>query len=52
MERKNKEKLHQLFMQFAQETQASSFAVDSLYNQTINIIETGERDGQRIDKNE
>jgi len=50
MEQQKIKKLEQLFSQFAQEEQASSFAVQNLLNITIQIIEDGEI--ERLKNNE
>ena len=44
MNKQTQQKLNQLFNRFANETQASSFAMESLLNKTFGIIQEGEKD--------
>lgn len=44
MKNKTQEELNELFNRFANETQASSFAVENLFNKVIKIMQKEERE--------
>ena len=50
MNKQQQQKLNQLFYRFANETQASSFAVENLLNKTFGIIQEGEINDKKVNK--
>ena len=48
MNQQQKQKLIQLFNQFAQEEQSSQFAIENLLSRTLQIVEGGNTDDKMV----